>query len=319
MDRLGKKGEPFLFIIDFEAVNPMLYALKDLPSTIRYSTPGHPEIRDSSAVQGPVTFERSPMSYPEYLQAFRIVHHHLHQGNSYLVNLTFPTPVHTSLSLQEIFSRSLAPYRLLVEDQFVVFSPEPFVTICDGMIRSFPMKGTIDASEPDAREKVLSDPKESAEHNTIVDLIRNDLSRVASSVTVKRFRYIDRIRTLDREILQVSSEIEGKLEPDYNSRLGRIFKELLPAGSVSGAPKKRTLEIIRDAEGSPRGYYTGVFGIFDGNSLESAVMIRFIERSAGGFQFRSGGGITHLSDPEKEYEEMVTKAYLDGRRTTDDR
>ncbi len=311
MDHHGQKGEPFLFIIDFEALNPIFYALKELPRTIRFSTPGHPV--NPGSLKGPdsATLVKSPMAYPEYHNAFRIVHRHLHQGNSYLVNLTFPTPVQTSLSLRQIFDRSRARYRLLVEDRFVVFSPEPFVLIRDGLISSYPMKGTIDASEPDAEVKVLGDPKESAEHNTIVDLIRNDLSRVSSGVAVTRSRYIDRIQTLDKEILQVSSEITGKLEPGYNSRLGQIFKELLPAGSVSGAPKNRTLEIIREAEGLPRGYYTGVFGIFDGTSLESAVMIRFIEQTAGGMRFRSGGGITHLSDPVREYEEMVAKVYLE--------
>jgi para-aminobenzoate synthetase component 1 len=88
------------------------------------------------------------------------------------------------------------------------------------------------------------------------------------------------------------------------------MQTLLPAGSISGAPKKRTLEIIREAEGEPRGYYTGVFGIFDGQNLDSAVMIRFIEQSEKGLLYRSGGGITNLSQPEAEYQEMLDKVYL---------
>jgi para-aminobenzoate synthetase component 1 len=198
----------------------------------------------------------------------------------------------------------------LVDKDFVVFSPEPFVIIRDGLIRSFPMKGTIDASVKNAEQKVLEDPKESAEHFTIVDLIRNDLSKVSHEVKVERFRYVSRIRTLNREILQVSSEITGRLDPGYHKHLGRIFKDLLPAGSISGAPKKRTVEIISESEGSRRGYYTGVFGYFDGQNVESAVMIRYIEQAGGEFVFRSGGGITYQSDPEAEYQEMLAKVYL---------
>ena len=172
------------------------------------------------------------------------------------------------------------------------------------------MKGTIDASVPDAENRVLDDPKESAEHTTIVDLIRNDLSQVASEVEVVRYRYLDRIRTHDKEIFQVSSEIRGHLPEGYQQHIGTILDALLPAGSISGAPKKRTLEIIRETEAGPRGYYTGVFGIFDGENLDSAVMIRFIEQTEAGLQYRSGGGITHLSQPEAEYQEMLDKIYL---------
>ena len=172
-------------------------------------------------------------------------------GDSYLVNLTFPTPVETTLSIADIYRFSHAPYSLLMEEHLVVFSPEPFVRISDGVISSFPMKGTIDASLPDAGKALLDDPKEIAEHNTIVDLIRNDLSLVAKQVRVKRFRYIDTVKTNLKELVQVSSEITGILDPGYPSRIGDLVFSMLPAGSVSGAPKKRTVEIIREAESRP--------------------------------------------------------------------
>ena len=89
-----------------------------------------------------------------------------------------------------------------------------------------------------------------------------------------------------------------------------ILLKLLPAGSICGAPKKKTLEIISKYETYERGYYTGVFGIFDGNNLHSAVMIRFIEKSDGKFIFKSGGGITSLSDPMDEYQELIDKVYV---------
>jgi para-aminobenzoate synthetase component 1 len=172
------------------------------------------------------------------------------------------------------------------------------------------MKGTIDAALPQAEKCILSDEKEKAEHATIVDLIRNDLSMVAAKVTVEKYRYIDRIRTNDKELLQVSSKITGYLEENYRERIGNIIFQLLPAGSVSGAPKKKTIEIIKEAEQYDRGYYTGVFGYFDGSRLESGVMIRFIENINGKYFYKSGGGITAYSNVESEYQEMVDKVYV---------
>jgi para-aminobenzoate synthetase component I len=108
----------------------------------------------------------------------------------------------------------------------------------------------------------------------------------------------------------VSSEIRGSLPPDFRMNLGNILATLLPAGSVSGAPKPKTLEIISVAEGEPRGYYTGVFGVFDGTNLDSAVMIRYIEKHNDTFFYRSGGGITTQSSVKQEYQEVKDKVYL---------
>ena len=172
------------------------------------------------------------------------------------------------------------------------------------------MKGTIDASLPGAAVSLLSDSKELAEHNTIVDLIRNDLSMVATGVRVKRFRYLEEIQTNQKHLLQASSEITGILSADWPAHLGDIIRTLLPAGSISGAPKKKTLEIIREAETGSRGFYTGVFGIFDGQKLDSAVMIRYIEQQQGRYYFRSGGGITVNSNAISEYHELIDKVYV---------
>jgi para-aminobenzoate synthetase component 1 len=227
-----------------------------------------------------------------------------------LLNLTFASRIETNYSLKEIFFSTQAKYKLWLRDAFVCFSPEIFVKIENGEIRSFPMKGTIDASVPQAERKLLNNRKETAEHATIVDLIRNDLSRVARQVEVKRFRYIDHLKTHKNEILQVSSEISGMLPETYFSELGDIIFALLPAGSVSGAPKDKTLEIIRAAEGAERGYYTGIAGIFDGTNLDSAVLIRFIEKTRDGTFYRSGGGITGQSNAEDEYHELIQKIYV---------
>ena len=152
--------------------------------------------------------------------------------------------------------------------------------------------------------------KESAEHSTIVDLLRNDLSQVAKQVKLKRFKYLDEITTPEGSIFQMSSEIEGRLQKNYNEHLGDIFFKLLPAGSVSGAPKSKTLQIINSIESKQRGYYTGICGIYDGTNLDSGVMIRFIESDNDELFYRSGGGITFMSELDKEYQELVDKIYV---------
>jgi para-aminobenzoate synthetase component 1 len=197
-----------------------------------------------------------------------------------------------------------------MKDNFTCYSPESFIKIENGKIRSFPMKGTINASEENAENKILSNRKEMAEHATIVDLIRNDLSMVAKDVQVEKFSYVEKIITHEKQLLQVSSSIAGKLPDEYSKRIGTIIFTLLPAGSVSGAPKKKTLEIITESETHERGYYTGIAGIFDGKNLDSCVLIRFIEQENGNLFFRSGGGITVNSDPHSEYQEMIDKIYV---------
>jgi para-aminobenzoate synthetase component 1 len=247
----------------------------------------------------------------EYNKAFELVMDEIRSGNTYLLNLTFPTRIETDLSLEEIYERANTPYKVWFHKRFVVFSPESFVRINDGIIASFPMKGTIAASVPDAERKIMDDPKETAEHATIVDLIRNDLSIVAENVRVSRYRFIDRIQTNFKDLLQVSSEITGELNTDYKKQIGDIMFSLLPAGSVTGAPKKKTLEIIRKAENYQRGFYTGICGFFDGQNLDSGVMIRFIEQAGDGIlYYKSGGGITAFSHAGKEYNELIDKVYV---------
>ena len=227
-----------------------------------------------------------------------------------MLNLTYPTEIQLNADLRQIFHSVNAPYKLLFEDQFVCFSPESFVQIKQNKIYIYPMKGTIDARQPNAKATLLNDEKEQREHYTIVDLMRNDLAMVAKNIKVSRFRYIDSIQTEQGEILQTSSEIYGELEDNWQKKIGSILAVLLPAGSISGAPKEKTVSIIQQAEKEERGYYTGIFGIFDGESLNSAVAIRFIEQKDDKFYFRSGGGITIQSQLKDEYQELIAKVYL---------
>lgn len=312
MNDYGGKGIPFLFVVDFECRHPLVIPLNAAEENgILYNIRGKSNcIHYPPAGTGTLKFEKFPVSFETYRRAFDVVKAGIAFGNSYLLNLTFATPIQMNLSLKEIFFRGQAPYRLLFKDEFTVFSPESFIRTSGSTISSYPMKGTIDAGLAEAAKRLLSDPKEMAEHNTIVDLIRNDLSTVASRVRVSRFRYLEEIKTNQRHLLQASSEITGQLPLHWQKHAGDLLKNLLPAGSVSGAPKKKTLELIRKAEPSQRGYYTGVFGIFDGMELDSAVMIRFIEKRGENIYFRSGGGITINSNAGSEYREMIDKVYV---------
>lgn len=311
MSRLGNERVPFLFILDFELLKPILIPLDRVnPAEILYDVNGITNSTAHDPDSGPVTLKKFPISREEYERKFNRVSNHLNYGDSFLTNLTVKTEIELNQSLRNIFHQSKARYKLLFKNEFLVFSPEIFVQIDGLLIRSYPMKGTINAAIPGAREKILSDIKETSEHITIVDLIRNDLSQVAENVTVTKFRYVDEINTRDKRLLQVSSQIEGRLYGDSSTNLGEIMVRLLPAGSVSGAPKMKTLDIIRDTEGENRGYYTGVFGIFDGQNLDSGVMIRFIEKDDDRYYYRSGGGITTQSVASLEYQELIDKVYV---------
>lgn len=306
----GQEKVPFLFWVDFELEKPVAVKLSEVDShKTLFDINGVTNAKTKSVKAGkPLT--KKPISLSDYKNKFSKIAYHLNYGDSFLTNLTVKTEIEISQSMTDLFYCSKAKYKLLVNNEFLVFSPETFIQIREGKIYSFPMKGTIDASIPGASEIILNSVKEKSEHVTIVDLIRNDLSIVASDVHVTRFRYLDKIATSHKDLLQVSSEIVGTLADDYQSKLGDILITLLPAGSVSGAPKPKTVDIIAQAEQEKRGYYTGVVGYFDGEKLDCGVMIRFIEKKNNHYFYRSGGGITTQSDVEMEYEEMIDKVYV---------
>lgn len=311
MNTLAEAGIPFLFIIDFELKKPLIFRLWEIdPQRLLFNINGVTNCHDHINSLKHIRLVKHPGKYEDYLIKFNKVKEEIAIGNTYLLNLTCSTPIDLNLTLREVYLMSNSRYSIWFEGQFVCFSPEIFITIRDGIIRSFPMKGTIDANLPDAEKVILNDAKETAEHYTIVDLIRNDINSVSKRVRVERFRYIDTIVTNEKKLLQVSSEVCGDLEKNYLSHIGDIIFALLPAGSVSGAPRRKTLDIIAATEGRERGYYTGIFGIFDGHNLDSAVLIRYIEKSDDGYIYYSGGGITSFSDPVSEYKEMIDKIYV---------
>jgi para-aminobenzoate synthetase component 1 len=309
INTLGKNRIPFLFAISYDQNRIFAQPLKNLDSDIFYKLEdwrNYPvQKRDT-----PFTFSKVPVDFYRYKKALDTILEEIRSGNTYLINLTFKTPIETNYSLKEIFTYAKAKFKLYYKDEFVCFSPERFVEIIDNTIATYPMKGTIDADIPNAKEKILSNEKEMAEHVMIVDLMRNDLSIVGSKVNVEKFRYIEKIKAGDKELLQVSSKITAKLPSNWRDNIGTLLSQLLPAGSITGAPKKSTINIINRVEEFERGFYTGVFGVFDGESLRSGVMIRFIEKIDNKLYYKSGGGITIDSDAKSEYDELIDKIYL---------
>ena len=350
INQLASQNEPFLFVINYQGDKAFIRLLSDInPEECLFDFEGRGNLSHAwketwKEGTSETTWQIEPPLYEDYERSFNIVKSNIMAGNSYLTNLTCKVPVSSNLSLEEIFHRAKGKYKLLLRRKrnltpFVCFSPETFVRIKGGRIYSYPMKGTLDASLPNAEKQLMEDRKEAAEHATIVDLIRNDLSRVAEDVRVDKYRYIDVLHTNKGNILQTSSEISGRLPEDYPHHLGEILDAQLPAGSITGAPKDKTMQIIQEAESYDRGFYTGIMGIYDQGELNSAVMIRFIEeetspvdfeadgeknfkakegkasegkepKASRKLYFKAGGGITSKSDCRKEYEEVIQKIYL---------
>jgi len=306
LSELAVKHVPFLFYTDFKAERLHIFPLDELKANdIAYTFDNN-----LTKTYSPMPFDKSPIPFETYKKKFNAVIEKIKSGETYLLNLTQPTTIHTNLSLDQIYERAHAAFKLRVKDEFVCFSPERFVRIEDNRIITYPMKGTIDANISNAEQVLLNDPKEMAEHIMIVDLLRNDLGIVATDIQVEKFRYTQKIKAGNTELIQVSSKISGLLAEDWRSSLGDTIKSLLPAGSISGTPKKNTVKIIEEIENYTRDYYSGVFGIYDGEIFDSAVMIRFIENDNGRLVYKSGGGITIDSHVESEYNEMLNKIYL---------
>lgn len=253
LNSLGKKGKPFIFLVDFDGSTPLIY-YPDETEKVLWETPNCSNYKKQKNYKQIAEWNIQPISFQEYQKGFKTIQNHIHNGDTYLLNFTQPTKIETNLNLDEIFNISSAKYKIYLKDNFVCFSPETFVKIDDGKISSYPMKGTIDATIENAKELILNDSKELAEHNTIVDLIRNDLSLVAENVEVEKFRYLERIKTNQQDLWQVSSKITGDLPNNYTENIGDTIYTMLPAGSVSGAPKKKTVEIIHDTENYSRGF-----------------------------------------------------------------
>lgn len=310
LNNYGSSNEPFFFIISYDFTKFHAQKLSELSDNIKFEI----NQKTTSKNRHKTTVEKFPISFSQYKKKFDFLQEQIKEGNTYLLNLTSKTKIKTKYTLDEIYEKVNAKFKLRYQnenDNFVCFSPERFVEIKKNKIYTYPMKGTIDAKIINAQAKILGDVKEMAEHTMVVDLLRNDLGIVSSKVRVDKFRYTDKINAGEKKLLQVSSKISGHLEENWNEKIGTILTSMLPAGSITGTPKKKTVELLEETENYDRDFYTGIFGVYDGESLDSAVMIRFIEEDESKTQYyKSGGGITCDSDVNAEYQELLDKIYL---------
>ena len=317
MDEWTASKTPYVFIIDFDKQKPIIAKLNDLDDASPSILFDFPQNSNTSITEKQKLSDttqliiESPFEFSSYEQKFNRAIQLMKEMSVQVINLTQPTSVELKSSLETIFYSAKAKYKVLLKDKFVCFSPEIFIRIsADGIISTNPMKGTIDANLPNAETYILNSPKEIKEHTATVDLLKKDLELVADEVQVTRFRYIDRLTTSKKDLLQVSSEVSGQLKAKYRNSYGTLIDQLLPAGSILGTPKQAAQSIIAEVEGYKRGYYTGVCGVFDGETLDSCVLIRIIEAEDKEFYYKSGGGITVDSTALAEYEEIKNKIYV---------
>jgi para-aminobenzoate synthetase component 1 len=268
---------------------------------------------------GPIFDARADWSFADYEPRFARVHRHLREGDCYQVNLTFP--VHAQWS-----GEPLPAFTALVERQPVRYgalvslgepvvlsrSPELFFEIdAEGWIEARPMKGTAPRGTTEAedawlRQFLANDPKNQAENRMIVDLLRNDVSRI-SEVGTLEVPELFRVETYPTLHTMVST-VRARLLPGL--AVADVFAALFPCGSVTGAPKIRAMEVIRALEASPRGAYCGAVGwIAPGGPMRFNVAIRTISLFAGGEAvYNVGGGVVFDSKADEEYRECLLKA-----------
>ena len=262
----------------------------------------------------------------EYAEAFAAVQEHLHAGNSYEVNLTHRVriasdtdPAAAYLRLRSLnpapyagFLQHSVPGRPDASGWLLSSSPERYALVtADRVLEAKPIKGTTarggtPAEDEAARERLATDPKFRAENLMIVDLLRNDLSQVCEVGTVE-VPVLMEVESYT-SVHQLVSTVRGRLRDDVTT-VGAL-RALFPAGSMTGAPKLRTMEIIDAVEATPRGAYAGAFGWVSGDGrADLGVVIRSLMTSGDGvYRLGTGGGITVKSDLDEEYAEAELKA-----------
>jgi para-aminobenzoate synthetase component 1 len=258
---------------------------------------------------------RCNMNKDYYLQAFKIIKKYILDGDVYQINFSrrfeydFNTDAIELFNWQNFYNPS--PYSAYIDSgefKIVSTSPEMFITINDGFISTKPIKGTrpqIENADKDYFSELLNNEKEQAELNMIIDLERNDIARICVPGT----RKVIQPRTIETypTVLHAVATIAGQLRDDVT--ISDVLKAMFPGGSITGAPKIRSMEIIDETEPTARGVYTGSIGFIglNGNtSLNIAIRTIIIKNKKAYFQ--SGGGIVADSEPQAEWEETIVKA-----------
>jgi len=252
----------------------------------------------------------------EYCSTIERIRKHIYRGDIYQVNFTQRlyfdfegSPLAAYFSLKNAQPVPYGAFMNLGAGRFVVSnSPELFFSIdADRKIISRPMKGTRPAVNAENKEILYKSAKDRAENVMIVDLMRNDFGRICEfdSIRVSDLYAVEKYST----VYQMVSQVQGRLKQGI--AISDVFSAIYPAGSITGAPKKRAMEIVYENEVSPRGFYTGSLGfVFPDGPAKFNVAIRtlLIDAKKHSAEYGTGGGIVYDSDADKEYDEMLLKA-----------
>ncbi len=286
-------------------------ALKDMEKMM-FETAAAP--RENSGLRGEFTPSFTPEGFGEMV---RQVQHHIREGDIFqaVVSNRFKAPFAGNLMNTYRMLRTTSPspymcYMHLDDMEIACSSPETLVSLRDGEVGSFPLAGTCPRGGTPAEDAalidaLLADEKELSEHDMLVDLARNDLGKVCEfgSVQLGEYRQVKRFANVSH----IASHITGRLRAGMDAL--DVIAAALPAGTLSGAPKKRACEIIDHAEGVRRGVYGGAIGYIDfAGNMDMCIGIRMAFLKDGNVFVQSGAGIVADSVPEKEYQETQNKA-----------
>ncbi|MBQ9360842.1 MAG: anthranilate synthase component I [Lachnospiraceae bacterium] len=257
------------------------------------------------------------LSEKEFSAKIERIKHHIHEGDIFQLVFSNPMEARFEGSLLDTYrvlrTTNPSPYMFYFSGDDIEMagaSPETLVKVENGTVRTFPLAGTRPRGknhEEDMRleRELLADEKERAEHNMLVDLGRNDIGRLSKfgSVKVEKYMSIERYS----HVMHIGSEVKGEMRDELHAI--DAVDSVLPAGTLSGAPKIRAMEIIDELEGDRRGIYGGAIGYVDfAGNLDVCIAIRLAYKRQGKVFVRSGAGIVADSVPENEYKECVNKA-----------
>ena len=259
----------------------------------------------------------SEFSQEEYCDVVKKTQHYIKEGDIFQAVVSNRRQAEFSGSLLNAYrvlrTMNPSPYMFYLSGKDVELtgaSPETLVKLTGDKLYTFPIAGTMPRGKSEAEdraveEKLIHDEKELAEHNMLVDLGRNDLGRISQFGSVK----VEALHPLQRfsHVIHITSTVTGQISPDYDAL--DAIGVTLPAGTLSGAPKIRAIEIIHELEKSPRGVYGGAVGYIDfSGNMDVCIGIRMAMAKGGRVYVRSGGGIVGDSVPENEYKETIYKA-----------
>lgn len=293
--------------VEYEKALQRLNSIKELLYTGKKSFEG-----------GKLLGEVTPLfSKDEFSDMIGKAKHHIHEGDIFQIVLSNRLQANFEGSLFDTYrvlrTVNPSPYMFYFSGTDVEVagaSPETLVKLEDGILHTFPLAGTRPRGKSEKEDKeleaeLLADEKELAEHNMLVDLGRNDLGKISKfgSVIVEKFHSIERYS----HVMHIGSTVRGEIRPEYDAL--NSLEAVLPAGTLSGAPKIRACQLIEELENNKRGIYGGAIGYIDftGN-MDTCIAIRLAYKKNGKVFIRSGAGIVADSDPDKEYMESINKA-----------